>query len=106
MNYAIEREQPTIPGYRDVYVLITDGATYRRYRALSVPDGTTAAQHVAGLPAAALWNDGSEVPEGELSGTAAYLALLPVPFVFQTSQPIIRKEVKALWQLRPVRKLW
>lgn len=106
MNYAIEREQPTVQGYRDVYVLVTDGATYRRYRALSVPVEADAAAFVAALPAAALWNDGSEVPTSELIGTAAYDALQPVPFVYQTSKPIFRKDVKALWQHRPVRRLW
>ena len=105
MTYAIEREQPTVQGFRDVYILVTDGTTYRRYRALSVPVEADAAQYVAGLNSAAMWQDGSEVPVSELSGTAAYLALLPVPFVFQTSKPVIPKEINALWQY-PVRKLW
>lgn len=105
MTYAIEREQPTVQGYRDVYVLVTDGATYRRYRALAVPDGTDAAAYVAALSAAAMWQDGSEVPVSELIGTAAYSALQPIPFVFQTSKPVIPKEIEALWQY-PARKLW
>lgn len=103
MNYVIEREQQTVQGYRDVYVLLTDGATYRRYRALGVPVETGAAQYVAGLNRAAMWNDGSEVPTSELIGTAAYIALQPIPFVYQTSKPVISKEIAAEWQQNPVR---
>lgn len=105
ITFAVEREQPTVQDEKNIYVLLTDGATYRRYRALSVPAQSDAAQYVAGLNTAAMWNDGTPVPVDELIGTAAYIALQPIPFVYQTSKPIFRKEVEALWR-NPVQRLW